>query len=480
MFFLILILSIFAILKRSSCFINDDYCDKGDDEPLTSACSIFTPSALIFQCKDTTYTKQSIYSSRVQDKVCDCCDGSDELNISCPNTCAQIGALLAKERAAKEALRASGLKEREILVAYGNKELQHIRDSEKLEEKIKEFESSVAQYKNDLDVAQGLTKADEIKNMQKFQGDVKKILSSRGAENDERNLLQSLVAAMNLLSGEDAVEAVLKELEGLYELPGKDPDDAEALVLAIDDKNRLKENEIDFQGISLSSSSAESVRAKSNIVEMTKALALDRLTEYGTWKVFFSCLSRSIQKDVLNEAFLYAQVGEGDSMFQQLKDINSALSASNLLESSFSSTSTIQSKISDVEAKLEILRSTVKSAKDILAVSYGPEEELYSFRGRCFTAHDKGYSYEACPFGAAKQNGQIFLGNYVKHTIDKDGYRLHWQGGASCWPSQRPRSLALTLACGLGEPELTEISEPDICTYAGTLRTPIACPFMII
>ena len=69
-------------------YVNDDYCDcvgSNDDEPGTSACNHGK-----FWCKNGGYRGRFIYSSLVNDGICDCCDGSDELNnprIHCPNSC---------------------------------------------------------------------------------------------------------------------------------------------------------------------------------------------------------------------------------------------------------------------------------------------------------------------------------------------------------------------------------------------------------
>ncbi|KAH8374975.1 hypothetical protein KR200_010075 [Drosophila serrata] len=74
--------------------LNDNYCDcegDGSDEPSTNACS-----AGRFYCR---YQKRHITgrgldvyvaSSRINDHVCDCCDGSDEWTtaVKCPNNCA--------------------------------------------------------------------------------------------------------------------------------------------------------------------------------------------------------------------------------------------------------------------------------------------------------------------------------------------------------------------------------------------------------
>ncbi|XP_046396493.1 uncharacterized protein LOC124163553 [Ischnura elegans] len=62
--------------------INDDFCDcpaDGSDEPGTSACSNG-----VFYCYSNNFV--SIPSGRVNDGICDCCDGSDEwLNVSHPS-----------------------------------------------------------------------------------------------------------------------------------------------------------------------------------------------------------------------------------------------------------------------------------------------------------------------------------------------------------------------------------------------------------
>lgn len=80
-------------LDDTLAIYDDNYCDFSDgrDEHHSSACSHVTP-AVKFTCADFTSRAYTIPTSRVNDGVCDCCDGSDEYGSEpwiplCPITC---------------------------------------------------------------------------------------------------------------------------------------------------------------------------------------------------------------------------------------------------------------------------------------------------------------------------------------------------------------------------------------------------------
>lgn len=54
----------------------------GEDEPGTSACSMSR-----FYCINKGHRGEWIPSSRVDDGICDCCDGSDEAVVDCVKSC---------------------------------------------------------------------------------------------------------------------------------------------------------------------------------------------------------------------------------------------------------------------------------------------------------------------------------------------------------------------------------------------------------
>ncbi|XP_017013565.2 uncharacterized protein [Drosophila takahashii] len=74
--------------------LNDNYCDceaDGSDEPSTNACAKGRFYCR-YQKRHITGRGLDVYvaSSRINDHVCDCCDGSDEwtTGAKCPNDCA--------------------------------------------------------------------------------------------------------------------------------------------------------------------------------------------------------------------------------------------------------------------------------------------------------------------------------------------------------------------------------------------------------
>ena len=105
--------------------INDDFCDctkDGSDEPGTSACSYLKSSR--FYCKANPSKNFYIYTSRVDDGICDCCDGEDETGVECPNTCKELAKKILEVKRKKASKYIKGLDLREQYVEKAVERMQ--------------------------------------------------------------------------------------------------------------------------------------------------------------------------------------------------------------------------------------------------------------------------------------------------------------------------------------------------------------------
>ena len=116
----------------ASSAVNDDYCDcaDGTDEPGQAAPLASLPPSSAhpddkrgasagtsacsrgrFYCANVGHRPELLVSSRVNDGICDCCDGTDEYNglENCLNTCQEAG------RAAREA---EALQSQKLMAGY--------------------------------------------------------------------------------------------------------------------------------------------------------------------------------------------------------------------------------------------------------------------------------------------------------------------------------------------------------------------------
>ena len=80
------------------------------------------------------------------------------------------------------------------------------------------------------------------------------------------------------------------------------------------------------------------------------------------------------------------------------------------------------------------------------------------------------YTYEVCPWGAAKQD-HVTLGRWKEW---RDGHtKWFFSGGQHCH-GKGARDLVVSLKCG-PEESLGNVGEPETCSYSADLLTPAAC-----
>lgn len=156
--------------------VNDNFCDcplDGTDEPGTSACQTGS-----FTCQNNGFQSILIPSSRVDDGICDCCDGSDELNtIKCDNEC---DAAAATQRKALEKYQNNyfiGSKIKKEKIENIEKKIETSRLSlDALAPQLSELQVKLQQAQHDLEREREIEK-EEISQMVKgFSRDLNSLL----------------------------------------------------------------------------------------------------------------------------------------------------------------------------------------------------------------------------------------------------------------------------------------------------------------
>ena len=112
------LLLVLIFLALGSSVDDDDFCDdtrNGSDESFSSACSGYVGNSAVM-CKDMRFVSMKVFSSRLNDGVCDCCDGSDEKNGVCgANTCESVGISLKESKRSYAEDRIRGLESKRAI-----------------------------------------------------------------------------------------------------------------------------------------------------------------------------------------------------------------------------------------------------------------------------------------------------------------------------------------------------------------------------
>merc|ERR1719203_1488267 len=97
----------------------------------------------------------------VDDGICDCCDGSDEILKKCENTCDQVGAIDREKRAAEQALHAEGINVKKVWMEQGKKA------HDEREKEIVEIEAEMAELESKAEVLK--TERDRVCEIEKVE-----------------------------------------------------------------------------------------------------------------------------------------------------------------------------------------------------------------------------------------------------------------------------------------------------------------------
>ena len=216
-------------MRLGNAHVDDGYCDTGDDEPGTSACSLYKASSRLFRCRDTQVL-QMLFLSRVNDSVCDCCDGSDELPAArCPNTCSRLARDAAVARDEAKQRRQQGEVERQRIVKEASERLAAIRAGGAGAQGLLDGKREpLAQAKAALLAEERLEKDGRAQAVAQGAAAFQAYFTEFS-----KDQLVRIVATLTLLKKDAGVEAALVEVDDKFEEDGDDPDDSLAFQVRV-------------------------------------------------------------------------------------------------------------------------------------------------------------------------------------------------------------------------------------------------------
>ena len=497
----------------TNCVLNDDYCDCGDDELQSNACSMYQSGGR-FQCVDARFYKQSIFLSRVGDGICDCCDGSDELYmkafITCPNVCDEIGPELMSHSTEFANRQSTGIAEKVTILKASKEVLLDLRSGMlKARRLIPKEERLMKNYRTELAAEELLEKLEFERRLKQFR-----TAFYDHFQDFDIDVLRRLLAAITLLTLEKGVEAILIESDDKYVIDGPDPDDSLAFKL-------ISESSIENQQCDANMVTAD-IRVDGSILPETDANDLTKvfhqniliITELITVeKVQLMVQALSLERlkiDSIINILQHALVRLSDDSFnlsdcyQRLDDL---FPTGNILGNvpispvfieryghTRKEAEILREKIAASNSMISSLRENADKGNSLEKMDYGPDDMLFSLRDKCFAFQQNEYTYNICIFKEAKQESTL-IGVYQKFEIkpiekanmnrsdgiefdygtSKDSIYLIYNNGEICHGTGRHRTTTIKLECSSGEEKISEIHESEICEYEATILTPLGC-----
>lgn len=436
--------------------VNDDFCDceDGSDEPGTEACAGF--SSTLYYCTNEQSDPLYIYASRVNDGVCDCCDGSDEWQaerrqITCPNTCAEEGRALRKERSRQIADLHAGIKQRESLISTAKADrLKAEGELRKLQAQLPDLEGAAQEATAQLEEAKRAVAAEAA--AQTAANATEDNASAAPAPADEvQEAFESQVKAKEAEAKEaeakpvvseyskwmDGAEKVLEEAsEAKPEVSeySKWMDGAEKVLAEADDFDEVLKDAPDFPDDDNEPASPASSPSPS----------ASRSAGLGFWEQ------------------VKRKWGEKWRNFRNWA-FGSRSPAERALDKAENRQEAAQKELKTARVRVEELEKKLKSTTEEWELPYS------GLDGRCIEKSIGEYKYKICFFDDAKQDSTS-IGRWK--GWDAPGLAA-FDAGQYC-PGGPERSLKVKFQCGSKE-ELLDVSEPSRCTYEAQLKHPAAC-----
>ena len=418
-----------------------------------------------FHCVNIGHKSMDIFSSRVNDKICDCCDGSDEwgTEVNCPNTCDEMGRKAQEEWKRLKELHEQGFKRRR---EYSNQGKQ----------KFEESRTSLANKEAELRVIDG-----EVETLEAAKNAAEE--PERAAKDEHRRLWDEqkadqaeTEARANAQFGFDELDSnsdgyvTVDELRTRYELDDDgDGDISEEEALGYLDQQQS----VDFN--TFYSVAWETIADRCQFDRPAPPPSLEPPSiapqqeadeaDFGEDEDY-NYDSDDEDIDEIEEAG-----GGGEEQMPEYDDATKELIAA---------ADAARSTLEEAQNRKRNIEQEVRDLKKYLEIEYGDEDEFSPLYSQCYEYTDREYTYKMCAFSKVTQrskNGgrETNLGNWGKwNGPSNNRYSVMlYEDGEKCWNGPA-RSATITLVCGL-EDQLLSASEPNRCEYAMEFSTPAVC-----
>ncbi|XP_054706634.1 glucosidase 2 subunit beta-like [Uloborus diversus] len=455
----------------------------------TSACEL-----AVFHCINSGHISINIPSSRVNDNICDCCDGSDEYNSTadCVNTCLELGRQAREEEQKLQELYEQGFALRQQYAVQG----KQIEENNKVQlENLKKVE--IEEEKNKAE-------KEAIKN--EAEDKEKAALSAyNSAKEEQRKKQEELEMIQHQEMERKLAETAFHELD--LNQDG---------LLSYDELQKFPKFDSNHDGI-VSEDEAKF------FLHMKDFLLLDEFITTG-WMIMKpiylseneaagdASTSEGTEEETLGQPEMEpeANVGQEESDDETYNPDEENPEEEDLIDDevetppSFPPKDTTEDVKSEESEYDEETRQLVDAARDArqkfkesvdaldkikdeirklqtdLDSDFGKDREFAALKGQCFDFDDREYTYRFCPFDKASQisksgGSDVSLGRWGSWVGPEENRysKMRYDNGQTCWNGPA-RSVVVLLHCGL-ENKLLSSSEPNRCEYLFEFSTPAMC-----
>ncbi|KAF4324007.1 hypothetical protein BBO99_00002514 [Phytophthora kernoviae] len=369
---------------------------------------------------------KGIHTSRVDDGICDCCDGSDEaLGSQCKNTCSAAAEVVRKEAEERLEVVRAGFAKRQAVVNgeiadYFAAEQDSVSSKSKELEALTLLKERVVVHKEREELRERKYRLDVARQRQAESQSG----TSEGGEEAHREQFSDAAE-------KEAVEAL--DFEGL-----------DAIRIADEDAPV---------------NTAEDERASE---------VLD--TRMHSLKSFIELSDHT--RVSLAEYLRMDHRPPPTKKFPKLDDQVTLPVAKSLREA-----------LREIEADINKLEKERGEKYEAAKADFGPDRAFFSLKDKCIEQRIEKYLYKFCAFGEVKQD-KTKLGKWEGWVIDETSTsstgepyvghtKMKYSRGQKCYKGPE-RSVIVHLECGI-EDQIVSVDEPSTCIYSMVVRSPFAC-----